>query len=182
MPTVFVHPSDKLHLTVEEIRSLRHDLRSALVNTKALEHLRQNFDNAWLAGAHSIILPSDPSQRYPLWTENALNLLEISETKQMMWVRSADWLYKVSLTTASSYALAEGCITNSCEVIPCDEPVPGPSPCVALRSLHLAKYASNEWVDDEIMNAELDFITRQLSEGSRTLVANCLLPPYLRIS
>ena len=99
----------------------------------------------------------------------------------MMWVRSADWLYKVSSTTASSYALAEGCI-DSWEVIPWDEPVPGFSPCVALHSLHLAKCASNEWVDDEIMNAGLDFITCQLGEGSRILVANCLLLPYLRIS
>lgn len=161
------------------ITTLLSHVRSALTNPDAVKQLQLGFAEAWLSGAQSVLLPSDPSQRYPLWIENLLNVVQDVEAKTNQWAASVNWLKSLSGNTK---ALASECL-ESFEHLPWDTAVSGFSPSIRLRIGHLSQLLSTAWLDDEMMNAGLDFIVRRLgSDSSYVYIANCLLLSYLQKS
>ncbi|KAH9933100.1 hypothetical protein B0H21DRAFT_835847 [Amylocystis lapponica] len=55
-----------------------------------------------------------------------------------------------------------------------DSRAPGFSSAVDLRTMDLATLLSHDWLDDELINAGLDFVMCQLDENSRVRLVNCL--------
>jgi hypothetical protein len=177
LPNIFVGDPDGL--------IFQNDLRECrpcpIASLKHVSSLRKQFNNAWLSGARSIRLPGDPITRYPLWIEHLLGDLEISSRKERAWKKASDWLF----STASSAVDSETCdlvaeCFESLNDIPWDTTVPGLGRAVSLTTKDLASFLSDDWLNDEMMNAGTDFITRRLGRESRTRVVNVLFIDALR--
>ncbi|KAI0696274.1 hypothetical protein BC835DRAFT_878998 [Cytidiella melzeri] len=164
--------SDKHHQPSGAERHIQASVASALA-------LRTKFDNAWLSGARSICLPSDPSQRYPLWVEKLIQQMVPHVTHGRTWSTRAEWLEETSKLSPACAALAMEC-QESFEVLPWKGLVPGFGPAVRLTMMDLARFLSKEWLHDEMINAGLDYILRDMQKGSRIMLVNCLFFPNLR--
>ncbi|KAI0761228.1 hypothetical protein BC629DRAFT_1597370 [Irpex lacteus] len=103
------------------------------------------FNAAWLGGAQSLSLRADSPHESPLYPEKS----------SIAWFSGA----RHSAPAASS-TLAVEC-QETFEVLPSSGPVIGFSP-VHLTMHGLSRLLSNRWLDDEIMNAGLNYILRDL--------------------
>ncbi|KAJ7723096.1 hypothetical protein DFH07DRAFT_759651, partial [Mycena maculata] len=66
------------------------------------------------------------------------------------------------------------------EFLPWNTIVPGLSPAVQLSTRDLALFLSSEWLNDDMINAGVDYILQRLGPGSRTRILNCLFIQSLR--
>jgi hypothetical protein len=155
----------------------RPDFLAAL---KHISSLRKQFDDAWLSGAQSIRLPGDPLIRYPLWVEH-LGDLEISTRKERSWYQASDWLNSTmsSSTDSNTYGLAEECF-ESLNDIQWDGVVPGLGRDIHLSNKDLATFLSDEWTNDDMIDAGTDFISRQLGCTSRVRILKTYFVENLR--
>ena len=171
IPNTFVGDSDGL-IFQSNIRECRAHLFASLDYASLL---RTQFNTAWLSGARSILLPGDPISRYPLWIEHVLSDLEISTRKERAWVKASDWLYSTAANSIDSdtTAMVGDCFERFNE-IPWDSIVPGFSEAVSLSTKDLAAFLSDDWLNDEMLNAGIDFITRHLENQSRARAVNVL--------
>ncbi|KAK7005500.1 hypothetical protein R3P38DRAFT_2471646, partial [Favolaschia claudopus] len=136
--------------------------------------LRRFFNNAWLSGATSIKFPH-LTFHYPLWVENLLSDMQLYSTKRGYWDRAALWLKRVP---TDSVGTADEC-RDTFEFLPWDTVVPGLSPAVRLTTESLATFLSNEWLDDDMLNAGIDY-NLQRAENTRVRILNCLFMQFLR--
>ncbi len=141
--------------------------------------LRSTFDTAWLSGAQSIALPSDPVNRYPLWVEHLLDKLSLYWTRQQRWEACARWLSDKAGASQACATLAVEC-QESWEVLPSTGPVPGFGPAVKLSMADLSIFLSVEWLNDEMINAGLDYILRDVPKTSRLMLVNSMFVNSLR--
>jgi len=137
--------------------------------------LRDSFNNAWLSGAHSLSHPDAPSYRLPLWSERLVGDLQSYVKSFNLWKRSSRWLK----TLESRSPLVEECETIM-ECIPYTGMVPGFSKAISLSISDLSLFLSDEWLNDEMINAGAEYILRQLGPRNRQRIANCFLVPLLQ--
>jgi hypothetical protein len=64
------------------------------------------FNNAWLSGSRSIILPSNPKHQYPLWVAMLLTDLTAARARIDAWEAARRWLEAISETDPACPALA----------------------------------------------------------------------------
>ncbi|KAJ7773761.1 hypothetical protein B0H14DRAFT_2632141 [Mycena olivaceomarginata] len=119
--------------------------------------LASSFNDAWLSGAASIRFPHLPHVRFPLWTEHLLRRVKVFLGKRRRWVRAQDWLAKAGEEVDPD--LLSAC-TDIIEILPWDAPAPGLSPAIHLTTQDLALFLSSEWLNDEMINAGIDYILR----------------------
>jgi len=159
-----------------------HECRPHLIaSLKHVTSLRTQFNDAWLSGARSIRLPGDSLARYPLWIEHFLGDLEVSLRKEDAWVKASDWLFSTASSALDSNTcdLVGDCFESFNE-IPWDGVVPRLGRAVHLTTKDLASFLSDDWLNDEMINAGTDFISRQLGPDSCTRVVNVLFVDALR--
>ncbi|KAI0067574.1 hypothetical protein BV25DRAFT_1876116 [Artomyces pyxidatus] len=162
----------------DSLINIRPFLLAVITHEQAL---RIHFNDAWISGARSIVLPDAPDNRYPLWTEKLLGDMSIATRKHARWLEADMWLREVEANPLDARAsgLLERC-RSRLSAIPWDAVVPGLSRAVVLTTSHLAAFLSNSWLNDEMINAGSDFIMRQLGPHSRVRIANCFLLDSLR--
>ncbi|KAJ7709362.1 hypothetical protein B0H16DRAFT_1821435 [Mycena metata] len=136
-----------------------------------LSGLHSTFNNKWLAGVTSISFPHLPDMHFPLWTESLLGSVEMFLGKRRRWEHARDWLDKsVEEVPAELLAACEDII----QILPWDAPVPGLSPAVHLTTQDVAHFLGPQWLNDDMINAGVDYILRRLEPGSRIRILNCL--------
>jgi hypothetical protein len=102
VPTRLVDPSvitDSIHIVADVLWASTYYARDLLAQ----------FNNAWLSGSQSIILPSDSKQRYPLWVVTLLVDLAAARAKIDAWEAARCWLGTISKTHPACPALAVEC-------------------------------------------------------------------------
>lgn len=143
--------------------------------------LHSMFNQEWLAGKQSIHFPSLSPFRFPLWMEKLVQEVNIFTAKRMAWSKAVDWLHGMDEQTtidARTLSLAVQCRQRIAD-IPWNSVVPGFSAGVHLVTRSLSSLLGYDWLDDEIINAGGEYITRQLGLKSRSHIVNCLLPIQL---
>ncbi|KAJ7032518.1 hypothetical protein C8F04DRAFT_958759 [Mycena alexandri] len=136
-----------------------------------LSSLRSTFNNKWLAGVTSISFPHLPGMHFPLWTESLLGSVETFLGKRRRWEHAREWLDKsAEEVPADLLAACEDII----QILPWDAPVPGLSPAVHLTTQDVAHFLGPRWLNDDMINAGVDYILRRLEPGSRIRILNCL--------
>ncbi|KAJ7736423.1 hypothetical protein B0H16DRAFT_1730764 [Mycena metata] len=142
-----------------------------------LAEVRTSFNDAWLSGATSIRFPHLPNL-YPMWAENLLFDIKSYFHKRCRWSDAVKWLDNAARHTGNSAHGQLDRLIDACrdmlDVIPWDSTVPGLSRSVHLTSQDLAQFLSAEWLNDEMINAGVDYILRRLEPGSRVRILNCL--------
>ncbi|KAJ7077204.1 hypothetical protein C8R43DRAFT_1083442 [Mycena crocata] len=141
-----------------------------------LPDLRRFFNNAWLSGVTSIKFPH-LSAHYPLWVESLLFDVDSYVKKRTYWVRACTWLDRFPLLVDR----AQDCL-DTFAYIPWDTIVGGLSPAVHLSTADLALFLSNEWLNDDMINAGVDYILQRAGgvAGSSFRILNCLFIQSLR--
>ena len=152
-----------------------------LASLKDLPSLCQCFNSAWLSGAQSICLPSDQLVRFPLWIEHLLSKLDSYSRKEKAWMNSLEWLHTTIKHTPdkSTRVLAGECL-ESWDDIPWDGLVLGLGRAVLLSTKDLAKFLTNEWLNDDMINAGLTWISHHISSDRRIRVLNVHFVDALR--
>lgn len=135
--------------------------------------LSSTFDDAWLSGALSVRLSADNPVRFPLWIENVLTQLRSATQRYDAWSACAEWLMATASTSPTCSTLAVEC-QETFEVLPWSGPVLGFGPAVHLTMEHLSRLLSHQWLNDEIMNAGLDYILRDLQKEAGVTLLNSL--------
>ncbi|KAI0060330.1 hypothetical protein BV25DRAFT_977826 [Artomyces pyxidatus] len=164
------------------VASLKLTLYSALPHVRSL---RTMFDNAWQSGAQAISFPSAPSLRFPLWTECLLGELEISLRKQKKWITASQWLDDMAESSLDDVTvdLAEACHDRLKDVV-WDKPVSIPTSIlglsVSLSSHDLATFLSNEWLNDDMIDAGITWILRILGNSPSVYMTQCHFIGFLR--
>jgi hypothetical protein len=153
-----------------------HALPHLLAARKRLPWLRTSFDDKFLLGSLSICLASDPSSRYPLWVEALIGELEITSRKLDMWETASTWINEVlsqSHTDERASYLGQDCL-QLWDTIPWTGEVSLLGSAVSLTAEHLALFLSDQWLNDDLMNAGADYILRQLSCQCTSRITNSL--------
>lgn len=162
-------------------QQLRHRRQFISNAAKDSSLLRRTFDDSWLSGAQSIRLAGDPLTRYPLWMERLLGDLEISMRKERAWRRSADWISSVSscaLDETTEELILE--CRSRFHDIPWNATVPGLGKAVQLSTEDLTGFLSDDWINDDMINAGSEFVSRQLGSNCRTRILNVLFIESLK--
>lgn len=153
-----------------------------LASLSDLPSLRQQFNSAWLSGAQSIRLPNDPLVRFPLWIEHLLSDLDSYSRKEKSWTKASDWLHSTieHSSDESTTRLAGNCF-ESWNDTPWDGLVPGLGRAGVLSTKDLAKFLSNGWLNDEMINAGISWISHRVSSDKRVRILNVLLSMHCGI-
>ncbi|KAK7691172.1 hypothetical protein QCA50_006275 [Cerrena zonata] len=169
-------------LTDEDIFLLQSLFRQSLFD--AIPHaidLSARFNQAWLDGAESLSISSAPNYRYPLWVTTLVGELRKSVRKQLKWTCSIEWLQNVWDSNENPF-VAE--LTEKCwdylNQISWDAVVPNVGTSCHLTTEALATFLSNDWLDDDMMNAGANFINRHLDFNRHAHITNCLWMDVLR--
>ncbi|TFY76153.1 hypothetical protein EWM64_g7859 [Hericium alpestre] len=153
----------------------------ASANHAFTSHLRSEFDNAWLSGARSLHFPAAPHYRWPLWVQRLLEMLHVALEKQQKWKCADSWLQTIEqLSSVDAEVDLVAACRERLEEIPWDAPVPGFGDAVCLRTTHLATFLSDDWLNDEMINAGAAHILHELGSESRVRLANCFFLDSLR--
>ncbi|KAJ7151882.1 hypothetical protein C8R43DRAFT_1067439 [Mycena crocata] len=142
-----------------------------------LPDLRGFFNNAWLSGATSIKFPH-LSPHFPLWLESLLFDVDIYIKKRAFWERACSWLARKSDAIPHLADRVRDCL-DTFDYIPWDTIVTGLSPAVHLSTEDLALFLSNDWLNDDMINAGVDYIL-QRAGGGPFRILNCLFIQSLR--
>ncbi|KAJ6554369.1 hypothetical protein B0H19DRAFT_1071772 [Mycena capillaripes] len=139
-----------------------------------LPFLGRSFNNAWLAGNKSICFPHLPGKHYPLWTENFLSEIKTFIDKRNRWQLVREWLNGLHMEQDDAHTdLLDRC-WRVLGYLPWDGVVAGLSPAVHLTSQDLASFLSSDWLNDDMINAGVDYILRRMEPWSRIRILNCL--------
>ncbi|KAH7910134.1 hypothetical protein BJ138DRAFT_1114345 [Hygrophoropsis aurantiaca] len=151
--------------------------------SEALPHvssLRRQFRNHWLSGARSIIIPRAPAFRFPLWVEALLSDLERASHKHQKWTQASFWLQGKLSATQDSVLID---VIEACRIrfhaIAWDTPVPSLDGS-SLSPHDLATFLSNDWLNDDMLDAGSAYIMRNLTPGLRVRIMGCHFMDYLR--
>lgn len=177
-PNIFVG-----EITDEDIHLLQSICRQSLFDAAAHAiTLSARFNQAWLDGAQSVRISSAPAYRYPLWVMTLVYELRKSIRKQLKWNSSIEWLQDIWDSNESSEIadLAETC-WDCLTRIPWDAIVPNAGTSCRLTTEHLALFLSDEWLDDEMINAGVSFINRRLDSRRRVQITDCMFIDTLRL-
>ena len=168
------HSAEFRHL----LSQYRYTLLASLNN---LPSLRQQFNSAWLSGAQSIHLPNDPLVCFPLWIEHLLSELDSYSRKEKAWTKASDWLQStVGHSPDESITGLAGDCFKSWNHVPWDGVVPGLGRAVVLSTKDLAKFLSNEWLNDDMINAGISWISHHVSSNRRIRILNVFFVDALR--
>ncbi|KAH7929600.1 hypothetical protein BV22DRAFT_1029216 [Leucogyrophana mollusca] len=141
--------------------------------------LRDGFNNAWLSGAKSILISNAPPYCFPLWIENLMGDLDVAYRKLQKWVTASNWLCTISSSRDSvAVEIAEECL-ECLEDIPWDTLVPGLG-CAHFSATDLAAFLSDDWLNDDMIDAGSAYIMRELGQQSRVMIADCHFMESLR--
>ena len=152
-----------------------------LASLSDLPSLRQHFNSAWLSGAQSIRLPNDPLVRFPLWIEHLLSDLDSYSRKEKSWTKASDWLHStIEHSSDESTTRFAGDCFESWNDTPWDGLVPGLGRAGVLSTKDLAKFLSNGWLNDEMINAGISWISHRVSSDKRVRILNVLFVDALR--
>ncbi|KDR66292.1 hypothetical protein GALMADRAFT_283972, partial [Galerina marginata CBS 339.88] len=136
--------------------------------------LRDTFNDAWLSGAQSVSILDINSYNLPLWSERLVGDLRSYVTLYNLWARSSKWLSDLGRQSKDSQKLIDECRTTM-DHIPYAGMVPGFSKAVNLSLSDLSLFLTDEWLNDEMINAGAEYILHQLGPRNRRRIANCLL-------
>ena len=170
---------DPLSMQFQHILSQHRSTLLASLND--LPFLRQHFNSAWLSGSQSICLPSDPLVHFPLWIEHLLSELDSYSRNEQAWVKVSDWLHtSINHSPNQSTKILAGRCLESWDSIPWDGLILGLGRAVLLMTKDLAKFLTNEWLNDEMINAGLAWISHHISSDRHIRVLNVLFVNALR--
>ncbi|KAJ7106130.1 hypothetical protein C8R43DRAFT_906282 [Mycena crocata] len=108
-----------------------------------------------------------------MWAENLLFDVKSYFGKHRLWQDAVNWLDEITSHTPHPRDLVNAC-RDMLDIIPWDGAVPGLSRSVHLTSQDLARFLGTHWLNDEMINAGVDWILRCLEPGSRIRILNCL--------
>ncbi|KAJ6546589.1 hypothetical protein B0H10DRAFT_1969601 [Mycena sp. CBHHK59/15] len=151
--------------------STQPSFETLVISLPFLTGLCSSFNYVWLSGATSICLPHLPHLCFPLWTKKLLSCTQLFLSKRCRWQQACEWM-------DSAKAAVPADLLSACEdilqILPWDATVPGLSAAVHITTQDLVLFLSSEWLNDEMINAGVDYILRQLGPGSRIQVLNYL--------
>ncbi|KAF8803503.1 hypothetical protein BYT27DRAFT_7259964 [Phlegmacium glaucopus] len=152
-PTVFGNPTSKDNLLDHPI------FFGGKAVLAAFEKV--GLEQAWLSGCKSICFDQHPD-RYPLWTQNFVQELQVYRADTARWEATRKWLEAAALLQSDSTPIETPDIVNECHtrlsVVPWRGEIMGFGKDVQFTARHLALFLSNEWLDDEMINAGSDWI------------------------
>lgn len=135
------------------------------------------LEQAWLSGCKSIGFAGH-SDRYPLWVRNFVQEIHVYRADRACWESAQKWLEATALVQSDSIPVETPDIVDECHTrlaaVPWRGDITGFGKGVQFTYKHLALFLSNEWLDDEMINAGSDWIRRQVGARRRTEIANCL--------
>lgn len=141
------------------------------------------LEQAWLSGCKSIVFSGYPD-RYPLWTRKFVEEIHIYRTDRARWESAQKWLEATALVQSDSTPVETPDIVDECRTrltaVPWRGDITGFGKGVQFTARHLALFLSNEWLDDEMINAGSDWILSQVGASRRTEIVNCLHIQILR--
>ena len=122
-----------------------------------------------------------PLAHCPLWFENLIGKLEAPIRIQHRWFAAVEWL---KMHSSASLGIHDIDLILECRKIwaeiPWDAKVPALGAAVHITTEDLARFLSDEWLNDDMINAGADYISRQLGRSSRSRIVNCLLSQSLQ--
>jgi len=127
----------------------------------------------------------DGPQRYPLWTNALIYKLSRHVKCRREWAEAEKWLDGLSLQDDPELAVETPDVVEECRIrldsIPWRGDVSGFGKAVQLTTHHFASILSNNWLDDEVINAGANWILQRLGPAkSRTRILNCLMVQQLQ--
>jgi hypothetical protein len=162
-PTVFINPLAKDNILNHPI-FFGGDLILAAFEKLGLEQ-------AWLSGCKSINFNGCPD-RYPLWTRTFVHAIQAYQADRSRWESVEMWLEKVALAQTAANPIETPDVIDECRdrlsVVPWRGKITGFGKGVQFTAGHLASFLSNQWLDDEMINAGSDWILRQLGASCQT--------------
>lgn len=169
--------------TDEDIHLLQSLCRQSLFDATAHAiTLSARFNQAWLDGAQSFMIPSAPAYHYPLWMITLVSELRKSIRKQLKWNSSIEWLKDIWDLNESSEVVG---LTETCWYyltrIPWDAIVPNAGTSCCLTTEHLVLFLSDEWLDNEMINAGVSFINRRRDSKRRVQITDCMFIDTLHL-
>ncbi|TFK60394.1 hypothetical protein BDN72DRAFT_779478 [Pluteus cervinus] len=153
-------------------------LRFLLRFTHQFITLNSQFDNAWLSGSQSLHIPGEPLYRIPLWSIRLLEDVRIFKSHYQRWQSAVEWID----ATSEESVICEGLKDESriaLNHIPYQCAVSGFNKSINLSTTDLALFLSNEWINDDMIDAGVAYILKQLGPRSRKSVATCHFIPFL---
>lgn len=172
-PPTFSSPEELMD--IEKLEHVQHMLWTVAIHSLS----SSDFNDAWLDGALSIRLSADSSVRYPLWIENVLTQLRSASNRYNIWLACTEWLTAAASSSPTCSTLAVEC-QETFEALPWSGPVLGFGPAVHLTVDHLSRLLSHQWLNDEIINAGLEHILRDLQKETGVILLNSLFVNSLR--
>ncbi len=144
---------------------------------------RLGLEQAWLSGCKSISL-NGYCDRYPLWTRNFVHAIQVYRADRAHWEAAQKWLGEAALAQTDADPIETPDIIDECRsrlaTVPWRGNITGFGNGVHFTAKHLASFLSDEWLDDEMINAGSDWILRQVGASPRTKIINCLHIQQLR--
>ncbi|KAG7095215.1 hypothetical protein E1B28_005990 [Marasmius oreades] len=113
--------------------------------------LTSSFNDAWLSGCRSICLSGDPTYRVPIWCETVVRELTAFTKVYGQWNDAMDWLFNVPNTFGSESLIDDSRLVSTW--LPSNSRLLGFSKSIHLTSLDLTLLLSDEWLNDELINA-----------------------------
>ena len=168
-PTVFINPAIPDNL-------LDHPIffggKAALTT-----FVKVGLEQAWLSGCKSIGFAGH-SARYPLWVRNFVQEIHVYRADRACWESAQKWLEAAALVQSDSIPVETPGIVDECHTrlaaVPWRGGITGFGKGVQFTYKHLALFLSNEWLDDEMINAGSGWIHRQAGARRRMEIAHCL--------
>ena len=135
--------------------------------------------------SHQSIYFDDGPHRYPLWTNALIYKLSCHVKHRHEWAEAAKWLDELSLRDDPTLAVETPDVVEECRIrlesIPWRGDVARFGKAVQLTTHHFASILSNNWLDDEVINAGANWILQRLGPAkSRTRILNCLMVQQLQ--
>ncbi|VDC00175.1 unnamed protein product [Peniophora sp. CBMAI 1063] len=178
-PNSLLTPANEMSFT-RELSRLHLDLVWA---SRHAVTLRRQLADANLQGYHSLRVSS--ALRLPLWVIPLLDQIRPVQELLRRWDEARSWLQRggVSESEAQSIDTARALFDE----IPWSARVLAGNPAVHLLTLELASFLSNRWLNDEMLNAGLDWTICHMAAQAAvqgvlvsTALANVYLLPSLR--
>ncbi|GLB36846.1 putative ulp1 protease family, C-terminal catalytic domain [Lyophyllum shimeji] len=124
----------------------------------------------------SIRLGSNP-HRYSLWVGTLVNNLRQQNLHRTQWEGAVEWLNELAFNTAAPIETPD--IVDECRrrlaVVPWQGVISGFGRAVQFTSWRLASFLGIEWLDDEMINAGSEWISKRLGPAKGgTRIVNCL--------
>ena len=149
----------------------------------ALKEVR--LEQAWLSGCKSIGFDGHPN-RYPLLTQNFVQDIQVYKADRARWEAAQKWLEAAALLQSPLTPIETPDIVNECHIrlsaVPWRGDITGFSKGIQFTARHLALFLSDQWLDDEMINAGSDWIRCQVGASRRIEIIDCLHIQQLQLA